>query len=305
MNYNLLTILGPTATGKTRIAANLAADLNGEIISADSRQVYRGMDIGTGKDLEEFRNRNIIYHLIDICEPTDEYNLFRFKKDFGTVFEQVIKKNKLPLLVGGTGLYISSILQNYNLPPIRNQEEEIRRLNKLDKDELIEMLVNLKPDLHNTTDLIHKERIIKAIMIEIARTESKGYNYAINSLNTGIKPEWKEIKQNITTRLKTRLRAGMIEEAEELLNKGITEEKLQFFGLEYKYLSLYIAGKLNYNDMFQKLNSAIHNFAKRQLTWFRKMEREGVLINWFTGKNYSEVLDFIRLKLITNNAVTR
>lgn len=297
MNYNLITILGPTAAGKTKIAAKLAVDLNGEIISADSRQVYRGMDIGTGKDLDELIKRNIAYNLIDICEPTEEYNLFRFKQDFAAAFDLILKKNKIPIMVGGTGMYSSAVLQNYQLPPLEDDTEEFKRLNKLTKDELLKLLFSLNPKLHNTTDLIYKERIIRAILIEQSRKEIKSKNSNIISLNIGIKPDRSMIKKNITKRLKLRLQSGMIEEVEGLLKKGVSKEKLYFFGLEYKYITQYIIGDLNFNDMFQKLESAIHNFAKRQITWFRKMEREGIEINWYTGSNYDEILSFTKAEL--------
>ena len=297
MNYNLITILGPTAAGKTKIAAKLAVDLNGEIISADSRQVYRGMDIGTGKDFDELIKRNIAYNLIDICEPTEEYNLFRFKQDFAAAFDLILKKNKIPIMVGGTGMYSSAVLQNYQLPPLEDDTGEFKRLNKLTKDELLKILFSLNPKLHNTTDLIYKERIIRAILIEQSRKEIKSKNNNIISLNIGIKPDRSMIKKNITKRLKLRLQSGMIEEVEGLLKKGISKEKLYFLGLEYKYITQYIIGDLNFNDMFQKLESAIHNFAKRQITWFRKMEREGIEINWYTGSNYDEILSFTKTEL--------
>lgn len=293
MPYNLVTILGPTASGKTALAARLALNLNGEIISADSRQVYIGMDIGTGKDLQEFSDRNINYHLIDICEPSDEYNLFRFRQDFDEAFNKITGQNKLPVMVGGTGLYLSAVLQNYGLPPITSNANELKRLKELSTGHLREILLRLKPDLHNTTDLIYKDRIIKAILVERSHKEEKNMMNEILSLNIGIKPEREQIKQNITGRLKARLQSGMIEEVRELLNK-VSREKLKSFGLEYKYVCLYITGELNYNDMFQKLNSAINNFAKRQLTWFRKMEREGVAIRWFTGNDYDEILNYVK-----------
>jgi tRNA dimethylallyltransferase len=305
MNYNLITILGPTAAGKTKIAAKLAADLNGEIISADSRQVYRGMDIGTGKDLDELKKRNVAYNLIDICEPTEEYNLFRFKQDFTTAFDLILKKNKMPIMVGGTGMYISAVLQNYQLPPLKEDTEEFKRLNKLTKDELIKLLFSLNPKLHNTTDLIYKERIICAILIEQSRKDIKSRNNNIISFNIGIKPDRSSIKKNITERLKIRLQSGMIEEVEGLLKKRIPKEKLYFFGLEYKYITQYIFGDINYNDMFQKLESAIHNFAKRQITWFGKMEREGIEINWYNGNNYHEILSFTKAVLKKNYEKTR
>ena len=298
MPYNLLTILGPTASGKTSIAAQLAKELKGEIISADSRQVYRGMDIGTGKDLIEFQKNKVIYHLIDIIEPSEEYNLFRFTKDFESAFEAINSKYKLPILVGGTGLYISAILQSYNLPTIVN-EAESEDLNVLSISQLREILIKVKPKLHNLTDLMSKDRLIKAILIERTRKNNVVSFSNPKSLNIGIDSERKETKRRITERLKQRLSAGMIDEVEALLRKGISSEKLNYFGLEYKFVSQYVDGKLNFNDMFQKLNSAIHNFAKRQMTWFRKMEKEGVKINWFPP-DYPTIKDFINSQL--NNA---
>jgi tRNA dimethylallyltransferase len=297
MPYNLITILGPTATGKTNLAARLAAELNGEIISADSRQVYKRMDIGTGKDLLELTIRNINYHLIDICEPPEEYNLFRFTQDFKKAFNQISEKHKLPMLVGGTGLYISSILQNYELPPLIIEKSNYQNLNALKIDELRRLLLSVKPDVHNKTDLTSKERIIKAIMIEQSRAKYKAGKLNLSSLNIGINPGRDKIKRNITERLKSRLSSGMIEEVKNLLESGTTVERLKAFGLEYKFVCQYITGELNYNDMFQKLNSAIHNFAKRQMTWFRKMENENMKINWFTGDDYNEILRFISKEL--------
>ena len=296
MDYNLITILGPTATGKTRIAAQLARDINGEIISADSRQVYRYMDIGTGKDLIEFQKANVSYHLIDIIDPSEEYNLFRFTKDFQTSFKEITKKNKIPILVGGTGLYISAILQSYYLPEIDN-EKELENLEQLTIPELEKILLKLKPKFHNITDLNDKERLIRAILIEKSRKQNQDTPPNLNSLNIGIKLEREEIKNRITKRLKERLSNGMIEEVQDLLQKGISSEKLNYFGLEYKFVGQYINGKLNYNDMFQKLNSSIHNFAKRQMTWFRKMEREGVKINWFSPDNYLAIKNFVTTRL--------
>lgn len=299
MSFNLITVLGPTAIGKTKIAVQLTKDFNGEIISADSRQVYKGMDIGTGKDLFEFKKYNIKYHLIDIAEPVEEYNLFRFRKDFQISFEKITKEKKMPVLVGGTGLYISSILQSYNLPEIDNTEAE--RLYSLTFLQLKEMLLNLKPKVHNITDLQDKDRLVRAILIEKAREKVKPTFFNINSLTIGIKPEREILKRRITERLKQRLASGMIDEVKELLSKGITTKKLNYFGLEYKYVSQYIEGKLNYNDMFQKLNSAIHNFAERQMTWFRKMEREGVIINWFPPDSYSDIKVFVNSRIKDDN----
>ena len=296
MDYNLITILGPTATGKTRIAAQLARDINGEIISADSRQVYRYMDIGTGKDLIEFQKANVNYHLISIIEPSEEYNLFRFTEDFQSSFKKIIRDGKFPIMVGGTGLYISAILQSYYLPEITS-EAELEKLSSLTLEGLKETLLKLKPKLHNKTDLTSKERLIKAILVEKSRRKNKQSISNFHSLNIGIKLDREEIKKRITKRLKERLSNGMIEEVKDLLQKGISPEKLNYFGLEYKFIDQYLDGKLNYNDMFQKLNSSIHNFAKRQMTWFRKMEREGVEINWFSPDNYPVIKNFVTTRL--------
>lgn len=296
MKFELITILGPTATGKTKLAAHLAYQLNGEIISADSRQVYKFMDIGTGKDLTDYviDGNTVPFHLINIVEPTGEYNLYNFQMDFYKEFKKIKNNGKIPFLTGGSGLYLSSILQNYKLKRADNSEEKINELNNLSEKELRKILLSLKPKQHNITDLIDKERIIKAILIE--ETDNKNISKAycsISSLNIGIKFERGEINKRITKRLKKRFDEGMIEEVSNLLNMGITHDKLAFFGLEYKYVSLYLLGDLNFNDMFQKLNIAIHKFAKRQMTWFRKMEREGVNINWFNGNDYNRILTLI------------
>jgi len=292
MPFEFITILGPTATGKTAIAAKLAEVFNGEIISADSRQVYKGMDIGTGKDLTEFQKYKVQYHLIDIVAPSEEYNLFRFTKDFQSAFELIKYKGNLPIMVGGTGLYISAILQSYNLPEIVD-EEESEKLKLLTIPQLKDLLIRLKPKLHNVTDLTSKDRLIKAILVERSREKINPVCNNLQSLNIGINSGREETKRRITERLKQRLAAGMIEEVQELLRQGISMEKLSYFGLEYKFVSQYIDGKLKYNDMFQKLNSAIQSFAKRQMTWFRKMEREGVKINWFSP-DYTAIQSFVK-----------
>jgi tRNA dimethylallyltransferase len=297
MNYNLITILGPTATGKTRLAALLAHKFKGEIISADSRQVYKGMDIGTGKDLSDYivNNETVAYHLIDIISPKEEFNLFLFNKYFYSAYNQIIFKKKLPFLVGGTGLYLSSILQNYKLNEAEFKKEDFEKLNNFNLNELKKILLKFNLSLHNTTDLINKERIIKAIIIAQAEKKFNQSIKHINKLVIGILPERFEIKKRITERLVKRLNQGMIEEVESLIKNGVSFEKLKFFGLEYKFIAMYLKGELNYNDMFQKLNSAINNFAKRQITWFRKMEREGVKINWLP------FADFEKAKNLINN----
>jgi tRNA dimethylallyltransferase len=306
MKYELITILGPTAVGKTKLAANLANKFNGEIISADSRQVYRGMDIGTGKDYSDYfvSGKQVPFHLIDIAEPNEEFNLFRFRKEFDLVFEKIKRQNKTPFLVGGTGLYLSAILKGYNLVDANLNGKRYDKLIKLSEEELSKKLLELNPAQHNTTDLRIKERIVKAIIIaEAEKDQSKIHkSKSVKSLVIGITKSRDEIKKYITGRLKARLNERMIEEVETLIKSGITKEKLEFFGLEYKFVSRYLSGELNYNDMFQKLNSAIHRFAKRQMTWFRKMEREGVNINWIDGPDVNAGIKIIESQFLISSS---
>ncbi len=296
-NYNLITILGPTAVGKTRLAALIANEINAEIISADSRQVYKGMDIGTGKDLQDYfvNNQAVNYHLIDIAEPTEEYNLFRFVNDFQNAFNKINSAKKIPILCGGTGLYLNAVIKNYSLKESPPDKELQNLLRSLPTEELKERLFKLNPELHNTTDLLDKERLIRAI--EIAGTSDKSVTQLnINALVIGVKLERSIIKERITNRLKLRLENGMIDEIKKLAESGLSFEKLNFFGLEYRYIGLYLQGQLSYNEMFEKLNYAIHNFAKRQMTWFRKMEKEGVTINWIDGADLEKALRIIQDK---------
>jgi tRNA dimethylallyltransferase len=297
MNYNLISILGPTAAGKTRLAALLAGSFNGEIISADSRQVYKGMDIGTGKDYSDYlvNNQKINYYLIDIAEPEEEYNLFQFQRDFFSAYKQITAGNKIPFLTGGTGLYVSSIIQNYNLNKADFDNEEINSLKKKSLEELQDILKKNNPKLHNTTDLLSKERVIKAIVVS-GSANSPEDKVIINSLNIAVLFEREKIKKRITERLHKRLNEGMIEEVEKLINNGVPAERLINLGLEYRFITLHLTGKLNYNDMLQKLNSSIHKFAKRQMTWLRKIEREGTEIHWIKEGNFEEAK-----KVITEN----
>ncbi len=287
MKYNLITILGPTAAGKTRLAALLADKFNGEIISADSRQVYKRMNLGTGKDYADYQvnGRTVPYHLIDIAEPSDEFNLFRFKEQFHSAFDEITTRGKVPFLAGGTGMYINSVVSNYKLGKTDADEETIERLNSKTAEELRDILLGIAPGQHNRTDLEIKERIIRAIIVAQSRDNAPEFG-EISSLNIGVNFPREVIKERITNRLKERLNEGMIEEVEGLINEGITFEKLSFFGLEYKFVGLYLKGEINRNDMFQKLNSAIHAFAKRQMTWYRKMEKEGVIIRWIEGADF-------------------
>lgn len=301
MKYNLITILGPTAVGKTRLASLLANEFNGEIISADSRQVYRRMNLGTGKDYGDYivNNFTVPYYMIDIAEPSEEFNLYLFQEKFFESFRLIKEKDKNPFLAGGTGLYLNAVINNYDLVKVEAHQERIEELNKLTEEELRNILSNLSPRLHNKTDLEIKERIIRAILI----AESKGNGIKkenISSLNIGVRYPREVIKERITERLKQRLKTGMIEEVEGLLKEGLTFEKLSFFGLEYKFIGLYLKKEITYNDMFQKLNSAIHAFAKRQMTWYRKMEKEGTVIHWLDGNNFEEAKEIIKSQYFTD-----
>jgi tRNA dimethylallyltransferase len=288
MDYNSITVLGPTASGKTKLAAQIAYHFNGEIISADSRQVYEGMDLGTGKDYKDYiiNNIQIPHHLIDIVGPKEEFNVFLFKEFFIKAFTQITKRSMLPIVCGGTGLYLSAIIQDYKLSP---KDAGLREeFEKLSFDELKFLFLKLNKSPHNTTDLLDKERILNALLILCSNDNSYTDTGAMRSFIIGINPDRDEIKRRISDRLRNRLDSGMIEEVRTLINDGVGIEKMMFFGLEYKYIGMYLTGKFNYNDMYQKLNSAIHNFAKRQMTWFRKMEKEGIIINWIRSNEFTE-----------------
>ena len=282
--FNLLTILGPTASGKTRLAVSLAGQLGGEIISADSRQVFRGMDIGTGKDLHEYGQ--VPYHLINILDAGAEFNLFAFQRLFFKTFEEISARQKLPILCGGTGLYLDAVLRRYRLVEVpENQLLRTEMSGKLDP-ELATILQELRPSQHNTTDLLDRQRTIRAI--EIARYELENVSEAaplpdIRPLVIGIRWERAELRRRITERLRQRLDQGMIEEIRQLYASGISWQRLDYYGLEYRFGGAFLRGEITANDLFQKLNSAIHDFAKRQETWFRRMEKKGVVIGWVDG----------------------
>lgn len=284
LKYTLLVILGPTACGKTKIGIRVARALNGEIISADSRQVYRRMDIGTGKDLQEYGS--IAYHLIDIVDPGYEFNVFEFQRRFIEAFAAIQKRGKFPILVGGTGMYLDAVLRGYRLLEVPENSRLRQELAALSLENLAYRLKGVNPRLHNTTDLLDRERLTRAI--EIAEFNSvRNPNLVplpeLKPIVFGIKLEKGILHQRITKRLQDRLNQGMIEEVERLHRAGVPFEHLEFYGLEYRFVAKYLKGELNRNDMFQKLNSAIHRFAKRQETWFRRMERQGILIQWVDG----------------------
>ncbi|OIP00824.1 MAG: tRNA (adenosine(37)-N6)-dimethylallyltransferase MiaA [Bacteroidetes bacterium CG2_30_32_10] len=288
----MITILGPTATGKTQLAAHVAYKINGEIISADSRQVYKEMNIGTGKDLDDYciNDIHIPYHLIDIAEPGYEYNVFEFKRDFQTAYNSIISRNKVPILCGGTGMYIEAAISDYKFAEVPENKVLREELLKKSKEELIELLANYKK-LNNNSDTSDLSRLLRAIEIVTYHSAHPEKLKTQNSIQTkifGISFPREEIRQRITERLKKRLETGMIDEVKLLITKGISYERLITYGLEYKYISLYLSGSIKYDDMFNLLNIAIHQFAKRQMTWFRRMERNGFDIHWIDGNQNLE-----------------
>ena len=287
-NFIMLTILGPTATGKTSFAAHIAAQLNGEIISADSRQVYRGMDIGTGKDYDDYivDAFSIPYHLIDIVDPGYEYNVFEFRRDFMAAYNDILTRDKYPILCGGTGMYIESILKGYTLVNVEVNKKIRQDLESKTDEELIRILVSYKVP-HNITDTSDRQRLIRAIEIQeyykLYPNEVIDYEN-IDSIIFGLSLERQKVKDRITARLNWRLEHGMVEEVERLLDEGVCSEKLLFYGLEYKFITKFILGEIGYDVMVKRLNIAIHQFSKRQMTWFRRMERAGFQINWIDGE---------------------
>jgi len=284
MKYDLITLLGPTASGKTPLAAALADRLNAEVISGDSRQVYRRMDLGTGKDLVDYvvDGRQIPYHLIDIVEPGSKYNVFEYQRDFLKAYRDITSRGKLPILCGGTGMYMESVLKGYRLLPVPENPELRATLAGKSLEELTRMLEGYKK-LHNSTDVDTVKRAIRAIEIEeYYRQQPPEYRDfpSLSSLTVGVDIDRDLRREKITRRLKQRLEEGMVEEVRGLLAEGIPPEDLIYYGLEYKFLTQYAIGELTYEEMFSQLETAIHQFAKRQMTWFRGMERRGFTIHW-------------------------
>ena len=317
----MITILGPTASGKTSLAAALAAKIGGmdasawggttrgaEIISADSRQVYRGMDIGTGKDLADYTvaGRQIPYHLIDICDAGTKYNLFQYQQDFYDAYLDICKRGALPILCGGTGLYIESVLKGYHLSPVPQNQQLRDQLAHKSLDELTDMLRQLKArtgsNMHNRTDVDTAQRAIRAIEIETYNEEHPMPERelpAVDSLIIGVGIDREARREKITSRLKQRLEEGMVDEINGLLDKGVPAENLIYYGLEYKFITEYVIGKTSYDEMFRGLEIAIHQFAKRQMTWFRGMERRGFTIHWIDAlqpmeQKVDQVLDLMK-----------
>lgn len=303
MNYDLITILGPTASGKTSLAAVLAARLKTEIISGDSRQVYRRMDLGTGKDLSDYvvDGYKVPYHLIDIVEPGYKYNVFEYQRDFLVAYEDIKARGLLPILCGGTGMYLESILKGYRLLPVPENKELRESLASKSLEELTDILSRYKK-LHNSTDVDTVKRAIRAIEIEeyyLTQDVNARSFPEIHSLIIGVDIDRDLRRQKITNRLKKRLQEGMVDEVKALLKEGINPDDLIYYGLEYKYLTLYAVGNLSYDEMFSQLEIAIHQFAKRQMTWFRGMERRGFQIHWIDAEaplneNVERIIDLIK-----------
>lgn len=283
----LIVITGPTATGKTKLAAHVAAALNGEIISADSRQVFRGMDVGSGKDYADYTVNGLLvpFHLVDIVDPGYEYNVYEFQRDFLKAFEHITHRGKQPVLCGGTGLYIEAAIGGQRFLKVPENQALRKKLATYTWEELTKLLASLRK-LHNTTDTSDRERLIRAIEIETFNRNhaSERNNYPLFDTSIfAIQLDRKEIRERITTRLKNRLSRGMIEEVDALLKEGVKPGQLEFYGLEYRYLTQYVTGQISFDEMFSTLNTAIHQFAKRQMTWFRRMEKKGYKIKWIDG----------------------
>ena len=306
----MITILGPTASGKTPVAARLAVEIDGEVISADSRQVYRRMDIGTGKDLADyvFDDKLIPYHLIDIREPGTKYNLFEYQQDFFDAYQDIRSRGKVPILCGGTGLYIEAVLKGYHLSPVPQNQELRNRLEGKSLAELTQMLTELKQktgsNMHNTTDVDSCQRAIRAIEIETYNIEHPTPRRElppVDSIIIGIDIDRELRREKITRRLKARLDEGMVDEVKALLEEGISPEDLIYYGLEYKFVTEYLIGQTSYDEMFTRLEIAIHQFAKRQMTWFRGMERRGFKIHWIDATlPMDEKIEIIK-QLITDD----
>ena len=308
----MITILGPTASGKTPLAAALAHEIGGEIISADSRQVYRRMDIGTGKDLSDYHlvvdgsAVDIPYHLIDICEPGTKYNLFQYQQDFFDAYQDIRSRGVVPILCGGTGLYIEAVLKGYKLSPVPQNPELRQQLEGKTLGELTQLLSDLKSktgsNMHNKTDVDSCQRAIRAIEIETYNLEHpvpRRELPPVDSLIIGVDIDREARREKITRRLKARLEEGMIDEVRGLLDEGIPAEDLIYYGLEYKFVTEYIVGKTTYDEMFTRLEIAIHQFAKRQMTWFRGMERRGFTIHWINAlqpmeEKVEQIMDLCR-----------
>lgn len=289
----MITILGPTACGKTSLAAALAADIHGEIISGDSRQVYRGMDIGTGKDLADYRvgDISVPYHLIDIVEPGTKYNVYQYQRDFMRAYDDIVGRGVTPVLCGGSGLYLEAVLRGYRMAPVPENKQLRQSLEGKSLAELTEMLNDIKTRkglrMHNTTDVDTAKRAIRAIEIELYQDEHPEETediQPVDSLVIGLQIEVEQRRERITRRLKARFDEGMADEIRRIIDSGVAPEDLIYYGLEYKYVTEYVIGQRDFEETFRLLEIAIHQFAKRQMTWFRGMERRGVKIHWIDSQ---------------------
>ena len=293
----LIIILGPTASGKTSLAVDIAYRFNGEIISADSRQIYKGMDIGTGKDLHEYKNKKIKYHLIDILDPSEDYSVFKFKRDFNIAYKKIIQNNKTPILCGGTALYIDSILYDYKIPKSKPNIKLRTKLGELSFQELKDKLIQINKEQFNDEYHISKRRLIRSIEILNNRPSFdmnlQGENKYKNCLVFGIKIERKKLLDRIQKRLKFRIVDGMIDEVQNLIQLGFSHDRLNSLGLEYRFISKYLSKDLSYDDMVDKLNIAINQFSKRQMTFFRRIEKRGTVIHWIPNTKTDYIDDLI------------
>lgn len=288
MKYDMLTILGPTATGKTRLAALVASRLNGEILSADSRQIFRGMDLGTGKDMGDYivDGIRVPCHLVDVADAGTQFNVFEFQQQFIHAYADVVSRGRFPVFCGGSGMYLEAVLKGYKLTHVPSDQVRRTELAKLSLEELAAVLRGYKT-VHNSSDTETRNRAIRAIEIEEYLLAHPGSDFdfpEINSLIVGVQFDRDTRRERITSRLKQRIDDGMITEVQGLLGNGLKPDDLIWYGLEYKYITLYLTGELTKDEMFERLNIAIHQFAKRQMTWFRKMEREGFQIHWLDGE---------------------
>ncbi len=302
--YNLIVILGPTASGKTRVAARLARDLGSEVISSDSRQVYRGMDLGTGKDISEFLvdGVEVPYHLIDIVDVGHEFNLFEYQKMFYRCFSEISGRGTIPVMAGGTGLYLEAVVKGYRMLEVPEDPALRGELQKMDMDTMRERFFKSNSALHNTTDTQERNRLVRAI--EIAE-HSKMHEFVeevehplINPFIIGIRWERSVLRDRITARLKRRIDMGMIEEVKNLHDQGVSWKRLDSFGLEYRYVSRYLQGRMDFDEMFKQLNTRIHQFSKRQMTWFRRMERRGIVIHWMDNADYDSIKRLVREQVV-------
>lgn len=299
MFKRIITILGPTATGKTKVAVALAKELDAEIVSADSRQVYKGMDIGTGKDAAEYEidGTPIPVHLIDIAEPGSEYNIFQYQQAAIPIIKDIQDRHKTVILCGGSGMYVDALLKGYKLFPVPENPELRADWEHRGDDELEKLLTSFR-NLHNKTDIETRERLYRALEIEYyyqEHPELAAISQPVPSIIFGLCGERDRIREKITTRLRQRLEEGMIEEVQQLIDNGVNPNQLIRYGLEYKFITWYLQGKMDYQTMFDRLNVAIHQFSKRQMTWFRKMERDGFTIHWIDVKlPLSEKIDMMK-----------